>query len=101
MPFTSEGEPLISTTYCLPAPISRQSACYLTVVAEINEVGGIVLLDTGSDISIISASHWKIIGNQKPVTVYDGPQILGPGDSSIEPRGWVALQITMVGVTFA
>ena len=99
LPFINTDELLISTTHCPHASKSPQSACYLTAVAEINGIEGIVLLDTGSGISIISALHWKIIGNQQLMTVYDGPQILGPDGSSIEPEGMVTLQISMIGVT--
>jgi hypothetical protein len=73
--------------------------CYVTAEARINDVPGIVLLDTGSGITIISSHHWKIIGSPDSIRPYNGPEIQGPDGSSIGPAGQVVVQITMAGVT--
>lgn len=73
--------------------------CYLTSAAKVNNIPGIVLLDTGSGVTIISSSHWRIIGTNSPITSYDGPEIQGPEGSSIGPEGRVFVQITLAGIT--
>ncbi|CAF3358581.1 unnamed protein product [Rotaria socialis] len=73
--------------------------CYLTTEAKINDIPGIVLLDTGSGVTIISSSHWKIINSGGPIAPYNGPEIQGPDGSSIGPEGRVVVQITLAGST--
>ncbi|CAF5144408.1 unnamed protein product, partial [Rotaria magnacalcarata] len=73
--------------------------CYLTAAAKVNNIPGIVLLDTGSGVTIISSNHWRIIGTNSPITSYDGPEIQGPEGSSIGPEGRVFVQITLAGIT--
>jgi transposase InsO family protein len=73
--------------------------CYLTAQAEVNDVSGIVLLDTGSGVTIISSSHWKILGVPDAILPYRGPVIQGPDGSSIGPEGEVSVRITMAGIT--
>jgi hypothetical protein len=79
--------------------IYQPRACFLTATAEVNNISGIVLLDTGSGVSIISSSHWHIIAAHQPVHPYHGPAIQGPDGSSIGPEGYVSVQITMAGTT--
>lgn len=63
-------------------PSSR--SCYLTARAQINNIPGIVLLDTGSGVTIISSRHWSVLGSPDSVRPYHGPAIHGPDDSSIQ-----------------
>jgi hypothetical protein len=79
--------------------VNHPPACYLTARAQINDVSGIVLLDTGSGVTIISPGHWKIIGASAPIRPYVGPGILGPDGSSIGPEDLVTVKITMAGTT--
>jgi hypothetical protein len=73
--------------------------CYLTAEAKINGIPGIVLLDTGSGLTIISSRHWAIIGDKSlPVQPYDGPDIHGPDGSSIKPDGYVTTTIALAGI---
>lgn len=46
--------------------------CYVTAEAKINNIPGIVLLDTSSGITIISSSHWKLIGHADSIRPYHG-----------------------------
>ncbi|CAF2157443.1 unnamed protein product, partial [Rotaria magnacalcarata] len=63
---------------------------YLIVEAKVNDIRGLVLLDAGSGLTIISFQHWSIIGDKSsPLTPYTGPDIHGPEGSSICPVGWV------------
>ncbi|CAF3603631.1 unnamed protein product [Rotaria socialis] len=64
--------------------------CYLTAEVKVNDVSGIVLLDTGSGVTIISSKHWKIIGTYDFIGVYNGPDIQGPDGSSIGAEGLVS-----------
>ena len=73
--------------------------CYLTAQAKVNDVSGIVLLDTGSGVTIISSRHWQIIGTPGSIRPYVGPEIQGPDGSSIGPEGLVSVKITMAGTT--
>ncbi|CAF5228542.1 unnamed protein product, partial [Rotaria magnacalcarata] len=52
---------------------------YLIVEAKVNDIRGLVLLDAGSGLAIISFQHWSIIGDKSsPLTPYTGPDIHGP-----------------------
>ncbi|CAM4845028.1 unnamed protein product [Rotaria magnacalcarata] len=52
---------------------------YLIAEAKVNGIRGLVLLDTGSGLTIISFQHWSIIGDKSsPLTPYTGPDIHGP-----------------------
>ncbi|CAF3794553.1 unnamed protein product [Rotaria sordida] len=67
--------------------------------AKINDIPGVVLLDTGSGLTIINSRHWSLIGDQSiPPTPYDGADIHGPEGSSIRPIGWVEVKINIAGV---
>ncbi|CAF4619615.1 unnamed protein product, partial [Rotaria socialis] len=60
---------------------------------------GLVLLDTGSGLTIISFQHWSIIGDKSsPLTPYTGPDIHGSEGSSICPVGWVTVDIAIAGI---
>ncbi|CAF5227646.1 unnamed protein product, partial [Rotaria magnacalcarata] len=49
---------------------------YLIAEAKVNGIRGLVLLDTGSGLTIISFQHWSIIGDKSsPLTPYTGPDI--------------------------
>ncbi|CAF4997862.1 unnamed protein product, partial [Rotaria socialis] len=74
-------------------------ASYLIAEAKINGIRGVVLLDTGSGRTIISSQHWSIIGDKsiRP-TPYIGPDIQGPEGSSINPVGWVIVDIAIAGI---
>jgi hypothetical protein len=75
----------ISNTNNISTPVS-----YLVAEATINGIFGIVLLDTGSGLTIISSRHWSVIGDTSvPPTPYDGPDIHGPEGSSICPVAYV------------
>ena len=78
---------------------SSPHSCYLTAEATINNIPGIVLLDTGSGVTIISSRHWSVIGSPDSVRPYQGPIIQGPDGSSIGPVGHVLVDVTMAGVT--
>ena len=111
----SPGQALISSTSQTSPHSSRSSgfltfdtlnvssfspcACYLTAEAKINDISGIVLLDTGSGVTIISSSHWHLLGSSDSIRPYSGPEIQGPDGSSIGPEGQVTVQITMAGIT--
>ncbi|CAM4912454.1 unnamed protein product [Rotaria socialis] len=73
--------------------------CYLTTEAKINDIPGIVLLDTGLGVTIISSSHWKMISSNGSIAPYNGPEIQRPDGSSIGPEGRVLVQITLAGLT--
>ncbi|CAF4416691.1 unnamed protein product [Rotaria socialis] len=60
--------------------------CYLTAEAKVNDVSGIVLLDTGSGVTIISSKHWKIIG---------------PDGSSIGAEGLVSNVASLISRTIS
>jgi len=88
-----------NTSYTTNINIISPPASYLTAEAKINGVPGVVLLDTGSGLTIISSRHWSIIGDQSiPPTLYDGPDIHGPEGSSIRPVGLVEVKIDIAGV---
>ncbi|CAF4379420.1 unnamed protein product [Rotaria magnacalcarata] len=73
--------------------------CYLIVEAKVNDIRGLVLLDAGSGLTIISFQHWSIIGDKSsPLTPYTGPDIHGPEGSSICPVGWVTVDIAIAGI---
>ncbi|CAF4396540.1 unnamed protein product [Rotaria sp. Silwood2] len=73
-------------------------ASYLVAEAKVNGIPGVVLLDTGSGLTIISSQHWSIIGNKSiPPTSYDGSDIHGPEGSSIYPVSWVTVDVAIAG----
>jgi len=112
----SQNLPTCATTIASPRPsfdinsdrtsssttnINIISPCtsYLIAEAQVNGISGVVLLDTGSGLTIISSRHWSIIGAKSaPPAVYDGPDIHGPEGSSIRPVGLVNITITIAGV---
>ncbi|CAF4659362.1 unnamed protein product, partial [Rotaria magnacalcarata] len=72
---------------------------YLIAEAKVNGIRGLVLLDTGSGLTIISFQHWSIIGDKSsPLIPYTGPDIRGPEGSSICPVGWVTVDIAIAGI---
>ncbi|CAF5184705.1 unnamed protein product, partial [Rotaria sp. Silwood1] len=85
--------------YTTNTNIISSPASYLIAEAKINDIPGVVLLDTGSGLTIISSRHWSLIGDQSiPPTPYDGANIHGPEGSSICPIGWVGVKIHIAGV---
>ena len=98
-PHSSESAGFIASYEIPSSPSSFPRDCYLTAEARINNVPGIVLLDTGSGVTIISSNHWKILGSADAIHPYDGPEIQGPDGSSIGPQGQVDVHISMAGIT--
>jgi len=79
--------------------ISSPRSCYLTAQAKINNIPGVVLLDTGSGVTVISSRHYSVLGSVDSIQPYDDPPVQGPNGSSIGPIGRVVVDITMASVT--
>ncbi|CAF4284930.1 unnamed protein product, partial [Rotaria sordida] len=88
-----------ASLYTTNTTLTSSPASYLTAEAKINDIPGVVLLDTGSGLTIINSRHWSLIVDQSiPPTPYDGADIHGPEGSSIRPIGWVEVKINIAGV---
>ncbi|CAF3821983.1 unnamed protein product, partial [Rotaria magnacalcarata] len=69
----------ITSSYSNQINIDSPPTSYLIAEAKVNSIRGLVLLDTGSGLTIISFQHWSIIGDKSsPLTPYTGPDIHGP-----------------------
>ena len=76
------------------------SSSYLTAEAKINAISTIVLLDTGSGLTIINARYWSILSNPSSSFLpYDGADIHGADGNSIHPIARVTIQVAIAGVS--
>ncbi|CAF1123382.1 unnamed protein product, partial [Didymodactylos carnosus] len=71
-----------------------------TTKGKINDINGILTIDTGAGVTIMNYQHWIIIGgNSQDIHPYSGSDIVGPEGSSIQPAGWIDVDITVAGQT--
>ncbi|CAF0842033.1 unnamed protein product [Didymodactylos carnosus] len=69
-----------------------------TTKGRINDINGILTIDTGAGVTIMNYQHWIIIGgDSKDIHPYSGSDIVGPEGSSIQPAGWIDIDITVAG----